>query len=1183
MANNNYSQPYYGGAPFHYPPRHLHQPPPPHTPSDIPGTPQDMQHPPPMNPFYLPGLQHAPSPSANNQAAYTQNNQQPLFPSAAWPPPDPNAWFTLMQTAAVNGQPPPPLPGFVFPQPFPPTPSRLPTVPPGFPPTSSDPTVPLPLGKRKQEVMGSDREEGEVSDGEVAPRVNGRSHPEPPRSVPQVKRVSPPVEEAYNPDQPAAGQLAMKESRRKTSQQAAMPTVVDTVQENRDQAKQFIKLLHSHNIGYRTLAKESLDLEQLRGLYQSLNLPSEPAPILPPRPPIEALENRQQASSGGAIQPVLSSHEKQQKPAPTIKTSINAGPSPTSAPSPVDRKDYIARLQAAKLAKQSAAAKPSLPPKMPVTAVPPTHVAPAANTPQPAVTPTVKPPVTDEQRARTTELIKQRLEAIKAKKQMAPAVNGTTPAQWPTEQAAQPSPNGTTTPSDQPHLSAFPGIPGLFMNPPPVFDTSAPKTTPSIPQKRPAPSDTEFSTPRGSVTPYTRPLGDSPRAYHEESMIIQVSDDESNGSEMDIDEEQTHSKPAIVSQSTNAQRQGHGTLSDFPSRPLSAFPGSSAVSTPGPQTPATQIREKELKRKEDELAAMKLTLKRKLAEKREKDKALAAAAASSPHSLSAQSMPVESGSTLSSVLRDANELISDVKRRRREEIQSKLPSFDAELAINTSKMAQLMKDMEELRAQNLKITEDKERLTRELENLGVDTEGMSHAEMRAKKEEIQHEMVPEYEKIHGGEIIALDPVHSPITNQEASETEEAPRVAKLPNVSQIPEQHAILPGLGNGAQRKVEEVTAPSKATTIDEDSRVVGASVIANSAAAAPHAPGFTTPLDEDDFYSPAPPVGVNGSNTVELEDKLQTQAMTQATSPLSEEVEMSLASEDEEEEYVPEEPMITADPPTQKAHFPEAKATSSVMTDDVSTEDEEAYEPPDIEEEIPNTQLEDGYSEADVATNQLEVGDEAMDIASSSSDDSDSDSDSDMSSQAGNVEITPAHRAIQQQPNIPNDLAQEVQPGPELLPGPEPEPEPATHKEEEVPKFTPYESPLRIFKSYRYHPNFAADVPGGFLSNTYSHQIDAEKPMCQYETAGGTCNDPDCVYQHFNSTGITGETLLVQLGTANPGKTPEEKQQWNDGLRGVLKELRKKSIKDPNGIAAEIAKYRRQFLDDDTRVVNL
>ena len=66
-------------------------------------------------------------------------------------------------------------------------------------------------------------------------------------------------------------------------------------------------------------------------------------------------------------------------------------------------------------------------------------------------------------------------------------------------------------------------------------------------------------------------------------------------------------------------------------------------------------------------------------------------------------------------------------------------------------------------------------------------------------------------------------------------------------------------------------------------------------------------------------------------------------------------------------------------------------------------------------------------------------------------------------------------------------------------------------------------------------------------------------------------------------GDKLLVQLGTANPGKTPEERQSWNDGLRGVLKNLRQKNSKDPNGIAEEISKYRRQFLQDDTRVINL
>lgn len=75
-------------------------------------------------------------------------------------------------------------------------------------------------------------------------------------------------------------------------------------------------------------------------------------------------------------------------------------------------------------------------------------------------------------------------------------------------------------------------------------------------------------------------------------------------------------------------------------------------------------------------------------------------------------------------------------------------------------------------------------------------------------------------------------------------------------------------------------------------------------------------------------------------------------------------------------------------------------------------------------------------------------------------------------------------------------------------------------------------------------------------------------------------CTQTDFSSL---GEKLLVQLGTANPGKTQDERQQWNNGLRSVLQDLRQKNIKDPDGIAREIAKYRRQFLKDETRVVNL
>jgi hypothetical protein len=673
----------------------------------------------------------------------------------------------------MNGQPPPPLPGFSFPpQQFLPPPSQLPAPPMPFPSHSQQHT--MAASDRIQEVMDSDREDGEVSEGEIASqapsaKVNGRAHAEPPRSVPQTKQAQPQVEEGYNPDRPAAGQMKVKEPVRKPSPQPPAAAPVDPIQRDRDQAKQFIKLLHSHNIGYKALANESLDLDQLRGLYQSLNLPSEPAPILPPKQAPVASKPSSQTSASPAVQLVSKDPAQQSKPAPTVKTGVSVVPAVSSAPSPVDRRDYIARLQAAKLAKQAGAAKPSSPQNaLPGISVP---SAPVVPTTQNATTPTQRRPVTEEERARTTEMIRQRLAAMKAgkkgaKKAAKAAANGPAPTASPAQkpeatqsqpqQATQQGPSATTTPVHQSYTSGLPGIPGLFMQPPPSYE----RPTPSIPQARPTPMDsTEVSTPRGSVTPYTRPLGDSPHAYHEEPMIIEVSDDESNGSDMDIDDDQAPSKSTLGPPSTGNQRQG--AMPDFPSQPNSAIPGSSAVSTPGPQTPTTQARENELKRKEDQLAAMRETLKKKLAEKRAKDKAAAAASSPAPQSASTEPNGSSAGNQSrlahpsqttrleaagsSDTMNDASELIRDVKRRRREEIASKLPSFDVELASNTNRIAQLMQEMEALKAHSEKIAVDKAQLTRELENLGVDTEGMSHDEMRAKKDEIEHEMSPEPE------------------------------------------------------------------------------------------------------------------------------------------------------------------------------------------------------------------------------------------------------------------------------------------------------------------------------------------------------------------------------------------------------------------------------------------------------
>jgi hypothetical protein len=81
----------------------------------------------------------------------------------------------------------------------------------------------------------------------------------------------------------------------------------------------------------------------------------------------------------------------------------------------------------------------------------------------------------------------------------------------------------------------------------------------------------------------------------------------------------------------------------------------------------------------------------------------------------------------------------------------------------------------------------------------------------------------------------------------------------------------------------------------------------------------------------------------------------------------------------------------------------------------------------------------------------------------------------------------------------------------------------------FTPYTSPLKLFRAYRFHPHYTDDVLGGYGSLTYSHNIDPYKPLCAYETAGGICNDRSCEDQHFRDMRLSG-ALRRELKPRDP-----------------------------------------------------
>ncbi|KAK2780526.1 hypothetical protein CKAH01_00470 [Colletotrichum kahawae] len=146
-------------------------------------------------------------------------------------------------------------------------------------------------------------------------------------------------------------------------------------------------------------------------------------------------------------------------------------------------------------------------------------------------------------------------------------------------------------------------------------------------------------------------------------------------------------------------------------------------------------------------------------------------------------------------------------------------------------------------------------------------------------------------------------------------------------------------------------------------------------------------------------------------------------------------------------------------------------------------------------------------------------------------------------------------------------------------------TQSADEMPSgdvFTPYESPLQYFRAYRYHPKFAETVAGGLRSLTYSNRIDPDQPVCPDQLASRECpRGADCIYQHFEAMKLPDDQILLQLGgTKLDG---DARNQFNDGLRKILQDMRAKNIKDFPSIARGIVDYHKSFNGDSSKILPL
>ncbi|XP_007638209.3 zinc finger C3H1 domain-containing protein isoform X1 [Cricetulus griseus] len=76
----------------------------------------------------------------------------------------------------------------------------------------------------------------------------------------------------------------------------------------------------------------------------------------------------------------------------------------------------------------------------------------------------------------------------------------------------------------------------------------------------------------------------------------------------------------------------------------------------------------------------------------------------------------------------------------------------------------------------------------------------------------------------------------------------------------------------------------------------------------------------------------------------------------------------------------------------------------------------------------------------------------------------------------------------------------------------------------FRPYQSPLLVFKSYRFSPYYRTKEKLPLSSVSYSNMIEPEQCFCRFDLTG-TCNDDDCQWQHVQDYTLSRKQLFQDI----------------------------------------------------------
>ena len=530
----------------------------------------------------------------------------------------------------------------------------------------------------------------------------------------------------------------------------------------RVQAQGALLSLAPHSIRYSELVTEGINSTILKQLYEEVGIKVPATPVAN----LDPMEGSSDDLHPGASSLVI--NEKENQPTQQLETQHDATPKlpsvearPTlhsnqpNTAKPMERKDMIARMLAAKAAKSSAVPAPAQPNAeitVPSSQAQPSAVEKSTTTTSRDTSVNEKETRVKEKNKAQTELARQRIEQLKKQGLMRnlqkPLSDSLVPEKE-VQNSVQEAPQAHASSTVQhplperppiPESAPLDQIPGLFMteNVPEGINPHLTPIQESIPESTPHPRSSQRKRPRASD--FDEPIPLPKRAFsngtsHEppERLVIDISDDEFYGDEDDANAHaETTFADAPGALTAEALVPVYPSLADgLPHRPAtSQSQGLSTSSTPNILKNGEQ---EDLRKKDLEIQAMH----RRIAELEQRKKAKLASRTQSPRAsdLSPPELVNMPEMSTSSLDKDVDEILGPMdadglrkmksKILRIQEIEAGVPSLDAEIHKSEMKLADARSEAERLSSELAKGKEGREQLLHELKALKLEVSGLS--------------------------------------------------------------------------------------------------------------------------------------------------------------------------------------------------------------------------------------------------------------------------------------------------------------------------------------------------------------------------------------------------------------------------------------------------------------------------